>query len=244
MDNQLQWVAAAACQNQGMDTGSPLPATVRGRWSRLRFAAMLLAGLLAAIVAGLTGHWVEAPTIFWDVAALTYLVWVWLVIGRMDPAQTRSHATAEDPSRGATDLLILGANVASLAAVAAVVADSHNDAGAAARLGGGLLALASVALSWMLVQTLFTLRYARLYYSTGRKAGPEVGGIDFNQSRPPQYTDFAYLATSLGMTYQVSDTALQNHGIRAEALKHSLLSYLFGTIILAATINLVIGLAS
>jgi uncharacterized membrane protein len=132
--------------------------------------------------------------------------------------------------------------VASLAAVAAVVFDSHRS-GAGSRLGGGFLALACVALSWMLVQTLFTLRYAELYYNTGDRGGGEVGGIDFNQERPPQYTDFAYLATSLGMTYQVSDTNLQNHLIRAEALKHSLLSYLFGTIILAATINLVIGLA-
>ncbi len=126
--------------------------------------------------------------------------------------------------------------------MAAVVVDSHASDGGS-RLGGGLLALASVALSWMLVQTLFTLRYAELYYGTGGKAGTAVGGIDFNQERPPQYTDFAYLATSLGMTYQVSDTALQNHGIRAEALKHSLLSYLFGTVILATTISLVISLA-
>jgi uncharacterized membrane protein len=227
-----------------MNTGSASRGTVPTRRSRLRFAVMLLAGLAAATAAALTGRWVQAPTIFWDVAALTYLVWVWLVIGRMDPEQTRSHATAEDPSRGATDLLILAANVASLAAVGAVVADSHNNSEGMSRLGGGLLALASVALSWMLVQTLFTLRYAQLYYSTGRKAGSEVGGVDFNQKRPPQYTDFAYLATSLGMTYQVSDTALQNHGIRAEALKHSLLSYVFGTVILAATINLVIGLAA
>jgi uncharacterized membrane protein len=226
-----------------MNTGSVSRDIPRTR-SRLRFAAMLLAGLSAGAAAALTGHWVQAPTIFWDAAALTYLVWVWLVIGRMDPAQTRSHAMEEDPSRAATDLLILAANVASLAAVAAVVVDSHNDSESAARLGGGLLALASVALSWMLVQTLFTLRYSQLYYNTGRKAGTAVGGIDFNQQRPPQYTDFAYLATSLGMTYQVSDTALQNHGIRAEALKHSLLSYLFGTVILAATINLVIGLAA
>ena len=126
--------------------------------------------------------------------------------------------------------------------MAAVVVDSHASDGGS-RFGGGLLALASVALSWMLVQTLFTLRYAELYYGTGGKAGAAVGGIDFNQERPPQYTDFAYLATSLGMTYQVSDTALQNHGIRAEALKHSLLSYLFGTVILATTISLVISLA-
>lgn len=227
-----------------MNTGSASRPSRLTHRSRLRFAVMLLAGIFAATAAGLTGHWVQAPTIGWGGATLTYLIWVWLVIWRLDPKQTRSHATAEDPSRGTTDLLILAANVASLAAVAAVVVDSHNNAETATRLGGGLLALVSVALSWMLVQTLFTLRYAQLYYSTGRKAGSDVGGVDFNQPQPPQYTDFAYLATSLGMTYQVSDAALQNHGIRAEALKHGLLSYLFGTVILAATINLVIGLAA
>jgi uncharacterized membrane protein len=222
-----------------MDT-SPPPQPVKR--SRLRFLVMLLAGLGAAAATGLAGRWVEAPAVGWGTASLTYVVWVWLVIGRLGPAQTRAHATAEDPSRNATDLLILAANVASLAAVAAVVVDSHS-IGGGARLGGGLLALASVALSWMLVQTLFTLRYAELYYGTGRRGGPDVGGISFNQERPPQYTDFAYVATSLGMTYQVSDTNLENHAIRAEALKHSLLSYLFGTVILATTINLVIGLA-
>lgn len=202
---------------------------------------MLLAGVLAGAAAGLAGHWVEAPAVGWGSASLTYVVWVWVAVGRFNPAETRVHATVEDPSRSITDLLILAANVASLGAVAAVVVDSH--AGGGSRFGGGLLALASVALSWMLVQTLFTLRYAELYYGTGGKAGTAVGGIDFNQERPPQYTDFAYLATSLGMTYQVSDTALQSHGIRAEALKHSLLSYLFGTVILATTISLVISLA-
>ena len=219
------------------------------RRSRLRFLVMLLAGITAALGAGVTGHWVEAPTLGWGAAASTYVVWVWVVVGGMDPAQTRAHATAEDPSRGATDVLILAANVASLAAVAAVVVDSHRgDDGS--RLGGGLLALGSVALSWMLVQTLFTLRYAELYYSQlegdggdGSRNSSSEAGINFNQAEPPRYTDFAYLATSLGMTYQVSDTNLQNHRIRAEALKHGLLSYLFGTIILAATVNLVIGLA-
>lgn len=223
-----------------MTTGLPPAGPVHR--SRLRFGAMLIAGAAAAAVTALTGYWVAAPAVGWGVAALTYVAWVWLAIGRFNPAETRAHATAEDPSRGTTDLLILAANVASLGAVAAVVVDSHASTGGS-RFGGGLLALASVALSWMLVQTLFTLRYAELYYGTGGKAGAAVGGIDFNQERPPQYTDFAYLATSLGMTYQVSDTALQSHGIRAEALKHSLLSYLFGTVILATTISLVISLA-
>jgi uncharacterized membrane protein len=222
-----------------MDT-SPPHATVKR--SRLRFFAMIAAGLAAAAATGLSGHWVQAPAVGWASAAAVYVAWVWLVVGRLDPAGTRAHATAEDPSRSATDLLILVANVSSLAAVAAVVVDSHRTAGGS-QLGGGLLALACVAVSWILVQTLFTLRYAELYYSPGKRGGSDAGGIDFNQDRPPQYTDFAYLATSLGMTYQVSDTNLQNHAIRAEALKHSLLSYLFGTVILATTINLVIGLA-
>lgn len=226
-----------------MNNGSRIHGTTRlVRRSRLRLVVMLLAGVLAATAAGLAGHWVAAPAVGWGSASFTYVVWVWLAVGRFNPAETRAHATVEDPSRSMTDLLILAANVASLGAVAAVVVDSHASGGGS-RFGGGLLALASVALSWMLVQTLFTLRYAQLYYGTGGKAGAGVGGIDFNQERPPQYTDFAYLATSLGMTYQVSDTALQNHGIRAEALKHSLLSYLFGTVILATTISLVISLA-
>jgi uncharacterized membrane protein len=88
-----------------------------------------------------------------------------------------------------------------------------------------------------MLHTIFTLRYTELYYAT-----PE-GGIDFNQDEPPQYTDIAYMAFSLGMTYQVSDTAIRTRAIRTEALRHSLLAYVFATLILAATINLVIGLA-
>lgn len=208
----------------------------------MRFIVTVVASTAAVIATGLSGNWVDAPAVGWAVAALIYVAWVWLVIARLDPSETQQHATSEDPSRGTTDLLILVANLASLAAVAAVIVNSHAEA-TGTRLYSGGLALACVALSWMLVQTLFTLRYAELYYSPESDAGGEVGGISFNQDRLPQYTDFAYLATSLGMTYQVSDTNIGNHKIRVEALKHSLLSYLFGTVILAVTINLVIGLA-
>jgi len=228
----------SAARVQGMDA-TPLnarPAAVRR--SRLRFLAMLVAGIAATLATGATGRWLQAPAAGWASAALVYVCWVWLAVGRMDPNETKAHATAEDPSRTTTDLLILAANVASLGAVAVVVVDSHQGDGGT-QLGGAALVLASVALSWMLVQTLFTLRYAEHYYGGGSE-----GGVSFNQDEPPQYTDFAYLATSIGMTYQVSDTNLGNPRIRREALKHSLLSYLFGTVILAATINLVLGVAA
>jgi uncharacterized membrane protein len=226
-----------------MDSSAASP-TGLVRRSRLRFVIMVVTGVGAAVAAGLSGRWIDAPAIGWAVASLTYVLWVWAVIGRLDPAGTREHAIAEDPARGVTDLLILAANVASLAAVAAVVVDSHRGAaGADDALGRGLLALSCVALSWMLVQTLFTLRYAELYYDP-EKQGQEPGGISVNQERPPQYSDFAYLPTSLGMTSQLSDTNLATHRIRAEALTHGLQAYHSGPVLLASPINVVIGLAS
>jgi uncharacterized membrane protein len=98
------------------------------------------------------------------------------------------------------------------------------------------LGVASVVLSWALVHTLYTLRYAALYY------GEPAGGIDFTSAEPPTYRDFAYLSFTIGMTFQVSDTPVQSPVMRRTVLRHALLSYLFGTGILATTINLVASL--
>jgi uncharacterized membrane protein len=70
------------------------------------------------------------------------------------------------------------------------------------------------------------------------------GGIDFDQQEPPSYRDFAYVALTIGMTFQVSDTSLQNSRIRGAALRQGLLAYFFGAIILATAINLVAGLGA
>ena len=98
------------------------------------------------------------------------------------------------------------------------------------------LGVLSVALSWALVHTVFTLRYARSFYSA-----PD-GGIDFNEDDAPTYLDFAYLALTIGMTFQVSDTNLTTKRIRRIALVHAMFSYLFGAIIVALVINVVSSL--
>jgi uncharacterized membrane protein len=56
------------------------------------------------------------------------------------------------------------------------------------------------------------------------------------------WTDFAYLSFTIGMTFQVSDTDLQTSVLRRLALRQMLISYLFGAVIIAITINLVAGL--
>ncbi|MGH3967736.1 MAG: DUF1345 domain-containing protein, partial [Mycobacterium sp.] len=132
--------------------------------------------------------------------------------------------------------VIMSASVASLGGVGYVVA-------AASRTGPGaveaaVVGILTVAASWFAVHTLFTVHYARLYYSD------EPGGINFHDPERPCFRDFAYVAFTVGMTYQVSDTEIGLTSIRATVLRHALLSYLLGAVVLAVTINLIAGLGS
>lgn len=197
---------------------------------------MLIVGVGTTIVTASFGEWAYAPSVGWCFAAAVYSTWVWIIIGRQDARQTKAHATREEPNRAIADLLVLILTVVALFSVVFVLVQASKTHGEA-KIWLVVLALVSVALSWVLLHTLFTLRYARLYYGNG--AGE---GINFNQKEPPQYSDFAYLAFVLGMTFQVSDTNISSHRIRMTALRHSLLSFVFGTVILASTINLIAGL--
>jgi uncharacterized membrane protein len=197
---------------------------------------MAAVGVVAAVATGLLGFWQFAAIVGWAAACLVYLGWVWLSVGRLDAAGTKESATREDPTRGAADVLALLASVASLAVVITLLIQGQSAHGAAKAVIP-ILAIVSILLSWFLVHTLFMLRYAKLYYVD------DNGGVNFNQDEPPQYTDFAYLAFTLGATFQVSDTNIETHNIRVTVLRHALLSYLFGSVILAATVNLVAGLA-
>ncbi|HEY5222365.1 MAG TPA: DUF1345 domain-containing protein [Microbacteriaceae bacterium] len=177
-----------------------------------------------------------APIAGWASSCLLFSAWAWIEIWRMDARNTHSHATREDPGRAIADLLMIFASIAALVAIVFVLVEAKSAHGSGRGILAGL-AVASVALSWVLVHTLYTLRYARLYY-----ARPE-GGVSFNQKQAPRYSDFAYLAFTIGMTFQVSDTNIEDPMIRATILRHMLLSYLFGSVILATTINFVVGLS-
>jgi len=209
-------------------------------WSNANAGSRLLFMLVvAAIGAGVSvglGAWRLAALIGWDVAALTFLVSTWVNIYPLDGSETIRRSQREDPSRALADVLLVFASLASLVAVVFVLVEAASRQGRDKGLLAGLAVL-SVVLSWLLVHTLFTLGYARQYHSAG-------GGVDFNQKETPRYTDFAYLAFTIGMTFQVSDTNLKTTAIRSMALRHALLSYLFGTVILATTVNFVVALAS
>ena len=129
-------------------------------------------------------------------------------------------------------MVLIAACIASLVGVALTLLKASTQLGLTQVLITAV-AVVTVAVSWLDVHTVFTLRYAHLYYR-------EDGGIDFHANERPDYRDFAYVAFTLGMTYQVSDLTSQT--IRAAALRHALLSYLFGITVIALTINVVASL--
>jgi uncharacterized membrane protein len=197
---------------------------------------MVAVGIPASIVAGIFAGWGYAPVVGWTAAALTFCVITWVTTRGRDAAETAAMAARDDPSPTVSELLILMANLASLVAVAYVLVQASSAHGARQALLAAL-AVFSVAVSWALVHALYMLRYAVLYYSG------TVGGIDFNQDEMPRFLDFAYMAFTIGMTYQVSDTTLRSSQIRLAAFRHALQSFVFGSVILATMVNLVAGLA-
>jgi uncharacterized membrane protein len=201
----------------------------------VRILIAVVLGVAVAVAVGNTVGW-RFALVGWVVTAGVYVVWTRLLLGGMDADQTREYVTREDPTRWVADAVIVSASVASLAGVGYVVAaGSRSGAGAVV---AALLGILTVAASWFAVHTLFTAHYARLYYSD------EPGGINFHDPEPPRFRDFAYVAFTVGMTYQVSDTEIALSSIRATVLRQALLSYLLGAVVLAVTINLIAGLGS
>ncbi|MFI5212604.1 MAG: DUF1345 domain-containing protein [Candidatus Saccharimonadales bacterium] len=204
--------------------------------SSIRLIIAAIVGIIIGIVVGSLGAWKFAPLAGWASAIALYVIWVLATVLPMNASSTKSHAVREDPGRASTDVLLLVASIASIAGVVMLLVQASGDNGLT-KVCDIILGLGSIVISWFLVHVTYLLKYARLYY------GNRHTTIDFNEKDAPQYTDFAYLAFTLGMTFQVSDTDLKTKEIRAMALRHALLSYLFGTVIIATTINTLASLS-
>jgi uncharacterized membrane protein len=203
----------------------------------------LTVGAIVGVIVGLgvsfvhSGYTVWQPAVLlgWDAAVAVILTSIFFSVWKLSPSETQANAIRVDPSRPLSDVIIVSAGVAVLAAVGLLLER------AATATGGEKaylisLGVVSVAFSWLLVHAIFAGRYARTFY------GAPEGGIDFNEDDPPNYLDFAYLALTIGMTFQVSDTNLTTKAMRRVALVHALLSYIFGAVIVALVINVVSSL--
>jgi uncharacterized membrane protein len=195
-------------------------------------------GLIVAVVLLWFVPWGMAVVAGWDAAALAFLISVWPIIIRANSSHAAQLATREDETRGSATVLLLAASVASLLGVGFALLLAGQESGPLKVLLVGFAVL-TVVLSWTVVNTVFTLRYADQHFGSGA-AGIAFG--DSNGPETPSYRDFAYVAFTIGMCYQVSDTTVRDRRIRRTVLSHALLSYVFGVAIVGGSVNLIAGL--
>jgi uncharacterized membrane protein len=202
-----------------------------------RFTIAIAFGTLVACVLP-APTWSLRGLVGWDAGAAFLLAFIWLGMAHADADATRARCAAQDPGRTAVFGIALVSSLFSLFAAIYVFRHARQLAGYQPSVWS-TLALVGVALSWVLTHTSFTLRYAHLYYRSGL-----ADGLDFPGDEAPSDIDFAYFAFTIGMCFQVSDVVIACSRIRREALIHALLSFVYNTVILALTMNLLFTMLS
>ena len=198
--------------------------------TRLRVAVVI--GVLIGVLAGVVADAPLGVLVGIAVTATLFVAAGWIRLWPMDAASTHRNADREEFRPVVEELFVVTAAVFALVSIVVLLGRGASDTGHAAT------ALAGVFTTWAGLHLMYATRYAYLYYETS------AGGIDFNSDDPPAFRDFFYCSYNLGMTYQVSDTGVSSATIRSVVLRHTLLSYVFGTAILATTVNLVAGIVT
>jgi uncharacterized membrane protein len=213
----------------------------------------LMISLITAAIAFLCfRHIYSVPAtilLVWIAFALPIIIMDWIIILSSHPREVRKIAKLQDSSRTFLFLFVISASIISLGAIIFLLESTKGHTGGSVT-SHILLAMASVIVSWWLVHTVFTLRYAHLYYDTDTDDGDlkPYGGLNFPQnehtgaSEEPDYLDFVYFSFVIGMTFQVSDVEISERDIRRMTLLHALISFAFNTAIVALSINIISSL--
>jgi uncharacterized membrane protein len=180
--------------------------------------------------------------ITWDTFAIAVLLLAWLTIITTPPDKLRLRAQKQDLSHILIFIFVLVTACAGLFAVGFLFFSKQAFAEPSHFWIHLLTSLVAVVCSWMLVHTVFGLRYAHTYY--GDPDGPmgpisHARGLEFPGDREPDYMDFAYFSFVIGMTFQVSDVVITSRDFRKLVLVHAMLSFGFNTVILALALNTV-----
>jgi uncharacterized membrane protein len=208
-----------------------------------RFA--ISCALAAVALIALHGHASMATqvVICWSVFASACIALAWLVMSTQDPYEVRRGVSIQDASQTFLFSVVISAATVSLFAVFFILGSTKN-LPAAKSAEYITLSIGAIVLSWALVHTLFSLRYAHLYYFDAHKLERDKieGGLIFPGDENPDYFDFAYFSFVIGMTCQVSDVNISSKRIRRLVIVHGLISFAFNTAILAMIVNIIASL--
>ena len=192
----------------------------------LLFAAILIAGCIAAIPVLGARFGVMAA---FDVAALGFLL-ACLPLLRQQSHHMRAAARQNDANRVALLIITITISLAVFAVIASVLVPPG-----APEPGRLALVIATLALCWLFGNTVYALHYAHLFYTA--QGGADAGGLEFPDTKEPDYSDFAYFAYCLGMTFQTSDVTITTRPMRRAVTFHCLAAFVFNLGIIAFTIN-------
>ena len=192
----------------------------------------LLASAGVGLVLGGVAHLVIADIatallLGWCAAAVAHMALIGVAMIDATPETIRRRAEQLDEGEAVVLGGSLVAAIASLGGVVWYLVLRNTDATPAEVA----IAIATIAISWTFVQSLFAVRYAHEYWQ-------QDGGLDFPGKDPPDFADFLYVAFTLGMTFQTSDVAISARTIRRLALLHTIVAFLFNVVIVATAVNL------
>ena len=174
----------------------------------------------------------------WDAFSLCMIIMSWITFFITASQQIREQAKVQDLSRLVIFIIVLISTFASFLAVLLLIVSKKNyESSEAFHL---VIAIAGMFFSWVLIHTIFTFRYAHIFYGDHEeKPNTHAGGLEFPNDKKPDYLDFAYFSFVLGMTFQVSDVEVSSKRLRKLCLLHGVLSFIFNTVMIALTINII-----
>ena len=205
-------------------------------WFRLHWPLALLILIAASgVLWPLAGGWPSRVALAWDIGVGLFLIESAIKVARTRSADAiRQRASALDEAGPAILPLAL---IAAVGSVVVVVGEAATGGG-----GAAVLALVTVALSWLFVHVIFAFHYAHVFYvSVG--AGKDRGGLLFPGDDPePDYWDFLHFSLIIGVASQTADVQITDRGVRRTSTVHSLTAFVFNTVVLALTVNMAVGL--
>lgn len=204
---------------------------------RLSCAAVfgLVVGVLVPAEAVLT-----KVLIGWNAGVWAYLVlMLWLTI-RAKADEVKRIAEIEDENAGLVLFMVCIAAIASLVAITFGLIGSKDLSSTERLLHYGFTGLTVIG-SWLLTGVIFSVHYARLYYTWDGKE-PALRFAEGLQT--PNYWDFLYFSFTISVAVQTSDVGVATRGLRKVVLGQSLIGFLFNTAILGFSINIAAGLFS
>jgi uncharacterized membrane protein len=178
----------------------------------------------------------------WDIFCLLFLTLNWITFWTVKPSQIRKEASIQNAGKILVFIVSLIATIMALTAVLQLLVNkSHSFESISFTL---VVAVSGLLLSWVLVHSIFAIRYAHLFYANHKlDQSKHAGGLIFPEEEHPDFLDFAYYSFVIGMTFQVSDVNVSSKELRRLTLFHSLLAFAFNTIIVALTVNVIAGLS-